>query len=298
MALTNDQITAQNFKDFYEQIRPYLNGQVPTFANQFSRSDLYSTDEKIIGQWIDGKPLYQKTISFGNITLAANAETTSYVTDPVCAFIERLIGWEGTSSNNGIISTYINPTAATQSWQLTYAEVDGAWKFRLRGTRKLTSSIDFYNVYTTIRYTKTTDSAIKVGTGTDYSTDEQIIGSWIDGKPLYQKTYVMTDFSNKTVGTNSSRISIAHGISSLGDVVSMYGVVKFSYDNGATWSQRPMNGYIVSSYGDLDTTAAKDKMSAYVNISSTDYNLAIGNDILSKYGVKTTFTIRYTKTTD
>lgn len=33
MALTSDQITAQNFKDFYDAIRPYLNGgNANTFA--------------------------------------------------------------------------------------------------------------------------------------------------------------------------------------------------------------------------------------------------------------------------
>ena len=63
MSLTNDQITAKNFQEFYAQIRPYLNGQVPPVFNKFSKSDLYSTDEKMIGRWIDGKPLYQKTYS-------------------------------------------------------------------------------------------------------------------------------------------------------------------------------------------------------------------------------------------
>ena len=55
MALTNDQITALNFKDFYTQILPYLG----------SNGTNYSTTEKIIGTWIDGKPLYQKTIDYG-----------------------------------------------------------------------------------------------------------------------------------------------------------------------------------------------------------------------------------------
>ena len=40
----------------------------------------------------------------------------------------------------------------------------------------------------TIQYTKTTDSSIAIGSDTDYSTTEKIVGTWIDGKPLYQKT--------------------------------------------------------------------------------------------------------------
>lgn len=132
------------------------------------------------------------------------------------------------------------------------------------------------------------------GTGTEIEVGVYIDPNGLKHK-LYKKMFVTTDFSNKTTGNNASTISTAHGISSLGDIVSMYGVVKFSYDNGATWSQRPMNGYIMSSYDDFNTIAAKDKMSVYVNINSTNYNQVIGNDILSKYGVKTTFTILYTK---
>lgn len=54
MALGPDQITAINFKEFYARILPYLNG---AGAND------YSTEEKIVGSWIDGKPVYQKTIT-------------------------------------------------------------------------------------------------------------------------------------------------------------------------------------------------------------------------------------------
>ena len=33
----------------------------------------YSTEEKIVGKWIDGKPLYEKTVSFGSGTLSNKA---------------------------------------------------------------------------------------------------------------------------------------------------------------------------------------------------------------------------------
>ena len=35
------------------------------YQTQFSNN--YSTEEKVIGKWIDGKPLYQKTINLGNL---------------------------------------------------------------------------------------------------------------------------------------------------------------------------------------------------------------------------------------
>lgn len=56
MALTADQITAQNFKDFYNHIMPYLNGQ-PALN--------YSTDEQVVGTWVDGSTLYQKMVTTG-----------------------------------------------------------------------------------------------------------------------------------------------------------------------------------------------------------------------------------------
>ena len=54
MALTSDQITAKDFKEFYDRILPYLNG---------AGGNDYSTTEKVIGSWIDGSPLYQKTFT-------------------------------------------------------------------------------------------------------------------------------------------------------------------------------------------------------------------------------------------
>ena len=44
----------------------------------------------------------------------------------------------------------------------------------------------------TVQYTKTTDSAVEIGSDTDYSTTEKIVGTWIDGKPIWQKTVTGT----------------------------------------------------------------------------------------------------------
>lgn len=58
--LTTKAIVEQAIKDYHKQILPYLNGEFPiSVAERFAEENIYSTDEKIIGQWIDGKPLYQ-----------------------------------------------------------------------------------------------------------------------------------------------------------------------------------------------------------------------------------------------
>ena len=204
MSLTADQITAQNFKDFYGQIRPYLNGQVPTFANQFSRSDLYSTSEKIVGSWKDGKPLYQKTIECE----ALPNNTTKSVAHGV-SNLDKIVDIKGCAyrSSDGLFVSL--PRVATSTTYMCEINVKS-------GNVNITSSTDlsaFGWSYVTIQYTKTTDSAIKVGTGTDYSTDEQIIGSWIDGKPLYQKTFSGTVSS----ANNISYVSIGASVDTFVD---------------------------------------------------------------------------------
>lgn len=58
--LTTKEIVEQAIKDYHAQILPYLNGSYPTpIANKIAKGNIYSEEEKMIGQWIDGKPIYQ-----------------------------------------------------------------------------------------------------------------------------------------------------------------------------------------------------------------------------------------------
>lgn len=58
---------------FVNESEPYISAEN---LNQMQSNienaikDTYSTEEKVVGIWIDGKPLYRKTISFNN-TLSA-----------------------------------------------------------------------------------------------------------------------------------------------------------------------------------------------------------------------------------
>lgn len=53
----------------------YSTSQTDTYScNYVNVFNSYSTTEKVVGKWIDGKPLYQKTIDFG--TLPNNALKT------------------------------------------------------------------------------------------------------------------------------------------------------------------------------------------------------------------------------
>lgn len=182
MSLTNPSsvVTEERLSEFYQGILPYLGGMPDILANKFNKSDLYSTDEKIVGQWIDGKPLYQKTI-----TISGVAFTTSY----------KVIG------NIGLIPDYVHVS------KYMLLSSNGDYKFVHNGTGddginiriatntgdiSLRANTSWGNpvLYITVQYTKSTDSATAIGIDTDYSTTEKIIGTWIDGKPIYQKTIV------------------------------------------------------------------------------------------------------------
>lgn len=143
---------------------------------------IYSDEEREIGVWRDGKPLYQKTFST-NIT-----STTQWIMTGLMN-VERVITSEGSmiNSNNEprtLPSADSSSIAGINTFIFSNGEL--ACLFRtnnsdMRGDLKVT-----------LRYTKTTDTA---GSGTwttqggyahHYSTEEKVIGTWIDGKPIYE----------------------------------------------------------------------------------------------------------------
>ena len=82
MSLTNPKnvVTEERLSEFYHQILPYL-GNVPDLVmSKFKQSDIYSTSERIVGQWVDGKPLYQKTIRILNPAISwSKISLASYI---------------------------------------------------------------------------------------------------------------------------------------------------------------------------------------------------------------------------
>lgn len=282
--LTEDQITAQNFKSFYNEIRPYLNGQVPTFANQFSRSDLYSTDEKIIGQWIDGKPLYKRTLLLNNPPSGAGSGYTAESSVDTLN-VEKIVNVETTFISNAN-QTYAIPVLrknladdySLYMFSYTYNNNRLGIYFTFAGNKMISDAA--YGIkysYATFYYTKTTDSAIKVGTGTDYSTDEQIIGTWIDGKPLYQKT--VTGNTSSSAGWETHDLGI--GANVIDKVVSLDGVLYST------------SGWHVG----MGSGEANNELKFEVKPSTDKWEVYTGN-IASHNNVPCVLTIRYTKTTD
>ena len=108
----------------------------------------------------------------------------------------------------------------------------------------------------------------------NYSTTEQVIGTWIDGKPLYRKTI------NFGVLPNNTTKDVNHSISNLERVIALYGTT----DNGTTHLTIPYIATIGLNY------------SITLNCNKTSVTAVTGSDRTAY--TNTYIVIEYTKTTD
>lgn len=111
----------------------------------------------------------------------------------------------------------------------------------------------------------------------NYSTEEQVIGTWIDGKPLYRKTFVW----EKTGCTGDTLVTDSIDISSLGvDTVFIDYSSSFILDYYKKTSISPSSAGVPQQTYDHTTYIQNNKI--YVR----------------GYNSKRVITIKYTKTTD
>lgn len=162
---------------------------------------IYSEEEREIGVWKDGKPLYEKTIAR---TFDADEVYTVFASGIDIAFIQSCF-FEYTSGRY-MSPYYMSSTNVANNISLNSDVLSGA----LTLVNQTRTARYFY---VTVRYTKTADQA---GSGTwtpqgvpavHYSTDEQIVGTWVDGKTIYEKTVYVGALT-----VDSSDHSVAHNI--------------------------------------------------------------------------------------
>lgn len=180
---------------------------------------IYSEDEREIGVWTDGKPLYEKTYHNSSITIASNTELT--IDDFSDKFPVSCFGVMHNSTDN---RTYY-PNWTYTSGNIYYRKNDS-------GNLVLRSESDSWGntweVFTVVRYTKDSDTE---GSGQwtpqgvpshHYLTDEQVVGTWIDGSTLYEKTVVGDDTYNEQFNY------IPHGIANLDKIVDYFGYCTYA----------------------------------------------------------------------
>ena len=177
-----------------------------TKPGEYYNPVIYSLTEREIGVWIDGKPLYELTLNCGqapnNGIANYNLPSNNY---------EYIVITEGCLYNPTTKASLPLNLIRTDNSSLS----NGCFLAMEQNQIRVNDASDrsAFNVYITIQYTKTTDTP---GSGkyttlgipsVHYSTDEQVIGTWIDGKPLYQK---VLDYNSTVVNAR-----VDHDVSSL-----------------------------------------------------------------------------------
>lgn len=160
--------------------------------------DCYSTTERQVGCFTDGKPLYQKSW----LLTIPNSSGMYQFTDVAIPNLEKVIDYDFIilpNGEGGYTPWYNNATVLFSTQSATYAQfffASGAYA----------GSTLLY----TCKYTKTTDTAgagIWTPSGAyaeHYTTAERIIGTW-DGKPLYRRILPQ-------ISMNSGGYSYTHNI--------------------------------------------------------------------------------------
>ena len=233
---------------------------------------IYSDTERVVGVWRDNKPLYQRTFVFETpvaVSYSSFTDTTIDSTD-----IENIVDNHATHADGTNYGSLIaDPTRQSHT------------KVGLQTNRNGNNA----NVKTlTIRYTKISDVAGSGTWNTDgvptvhYSTSEQVIGTWIGGKPLYEKT-----------------VHVANSQGSFSDYVTIETMTDLKMSVSADFTARRYiagtGEWFINGNG---TARAEQNDTYYVGVRVFNQSLQY---VIGGYGTQITdlwITVRYTKVTD
>lgn len=212
-------------KELVEHIMKRVKGSfVPVIAHQ-----VYSTDEQVVGVWTDGKPVYRVVIRASGLIEGSKIEVSHLS-------IENMIIVEGTwidKNNNKIPLTYFYTSNNNYSYWINGTDLS------INIHNKTANSVDAEIIIT---YTKTTDtpttSKVPFEPLHEYSTEEKLVGYWIDGKPLYQRTFIKTGAFNPSgeaveIATLGADVSV---ISFKGNSEGASGVFSIPYYQSPSYS--------------------------------------------------------------
>ena len=256
---------------------------IPPIIAQDLMNQIFTTQEREVGRWIDGKPLYQKTIEYNN---------TINPSDLRVIFSDANIDFLKVITITGVDTTEIGYTLpytfGTQSWRVlidnTNIWVSSGKGVAIQGTNNPPT---LTKVVLTVQYTKVTDNTTPLPltsvSSDEYSADETLIGKWVDEKPLYQKTFILTSFTYNTV----TAIDVANNIDNIwlkddGTFFTTY------YNNKPYYTIKPLSFPKVANEP-FNLNTLRDNSS---DVGRFQYQLESG------YEGKMYVTVQYTKTTD
>lgn len=114
--------------------------------SEWSTFDNYSTDEQVVGRWIDGKPIYKKTISTNTST---TANQWIYITEIISNNIKNFVKIEGICNVN---TSFIPLPYGESNSQINIVATDSKIRCNVTNTAYLNKPCVII-----VQYTKTTD---------------------------------------------------------------------------------------------------------------------------------------------
>ena len=229
---------------------------------------IYSEEEREVGVWIDNKPLYKKSYILQSLIVINNNGTNinSYIDN--VATIEQITNAEAYNSLANLQTSNIFVAISNNNLYAYCAEAGS------------------FNIIT-LWYTKTTDVA---GSGSyttlgvpavHYSTDEQVIGTWTDGKPLYQKTYNI----NETIHNQDKTIDVSS--LNIKKYINGYG----TFMRNVNWASPVI--YIETPFNLYESNNNHSYLRHGKSSNTIDYGVTLGDN---ETATDITITIQYTKT--
>lgn len=242
------------------------------FVTEFGTSNHFGGDGEttfavpdLQGEFLRGTGTNSHENSGDGANVGEHQEPTSHAS----LFVSETGGLVTSAKNN--LSLYPVKNTDTQVPSISYVSFNktGAAQTNYAQRDSYTSRPTNTSVLYCIKYKS--EHFIQVG-GVNYSLEERKIGTWIDGKPLYEKTFVVSDCTT----------NFTHNISDI-DVGWVYtGFVDGAnglYFNSSPYWYFPPRGNVY----------------ALINLTKTQIQLAGGNFDVVMVGY---FVVRYTKTTD
>ena len=176
MAIQNDNtfLSKGDLKAYHEKILPYLGGNIAMSTNNL---DYYSTDEKVVGVWLDGKPLYQKTIHTGPFSIEPSSTAAGRGWQRLTAMPANL--------ENLVLARFVNINGTEykthQAFAFTMGAIDPGY-ISVVNFRDVNLAADDAVLF--LQYTKTTDTASTALT-TPGAYDINFPNTWPENKEIY-----------------------------------------------------------------------------------------------------------------
>ena len=143
---------------------------------------------------------------------------------------------------------------------IAYTPKDSTW-----GVNNVEAAID------SLKLSKTSDN---------YSTEEKVVGTWIDGKPLYQKTITFTP-------TTNTETTYKHNIENVDEIF-------FDFDHSYVYTETDQCYWFAKTGNDNQTNA---HYWSFVWAKRDSFSVIVGNGMYQR-SPKGYITFQYTKTTD